>query len=206
MGLFDVKNITRRADRLMNYHVEMLNQMGKKFERDGESFYSYDSNGEDYLRIGYNKTKKMLSRTFNLEIKQVINNIEFDDSFKIKLRFQGFKEINGAKFVSEKSKGMESGYEDLFNNGVLLEKIWKLAKEVEMAYIKIEYIKRSNQLEIRICPYAGAFLWVVVPPVFYDMKLKQQELVSLMKMIGVIKSYVLKMIEKEDGYMEGPAA
>jgi hypothetical protein len=206
MGLFDIKNITRRADRLMNYHIEMLNQLGYNFERDGEGFLSYDSGSEDYLRVGYNKNKKMLSRTFNLEIKQVIKNIEFEDSFKIKLRFQGFKEINGALFVSEKAKGKASGYEDLFNNKAMLEKIWKLAKEVEMAYVKIEYIKRNNQLEIRICPYAGAFLWVVVPPIFYDMKLRQPELVSLMKMIGVMKEYVLNMAGGEEETLGGPAA
>jgi hypothetical protein len=196
MGLFDARNITRRADRLMKYHIEMLNQMGNFFEPDGEGYLSYDSGSEDYLRVGYNKSKKMLSRTFNLEIKQVIKNIEFDDSFKIKLRFQGLKEITGGKFVSEKGKDASSGYEALFNDSVLLDKICRLAKEVEMAYIRIEYIKRSNQLEIRICPYAGAFLWVVVPPVFYDMKLKKPEMESLIKMIGTLKDYVMSMVEE----------
>jgi hypothetical protein len=198
MGLFDARNITRRADRLMKYHIDILNGMGNNFQLDGEGFFSYDPKSENYIRIGYSKTKKMLSRTFNMEIKQVIKNIEFDDSFKIKLRFQGFKEINGARFISEKGKELTSGYEDLFNNSGLLEKIWKLAREVEMAYVKIEYIKRSNQLEIRICPYAGAFLWVMVPPVFYDMKLRQPELASLMKIIGVLKEYVLNMITEEE--------
>ncbi len=205
MGIFDVKNITRRADRLMNYHVELLNKQGNDFQRDGECFYSYDPDSEDYLRVGYNKTKKLLSRTFNLEIKQVIKNIEFEDSFKIKLRFQGLKEINGAKFVAERGKDTKGGYEDFFNNPALLEKIWKLAKQVEMAYVKIEYIKRNSQLEIRISPYAGAFLWVVVPPVFYDMKLKQPELEILIKMIGVMKDYVLNMAEEQEE-LDGPAA
>jgi hypothetical protein len=206
MGLFDIRNITRRADRLMKYHIEMLNQMGSSFEIDGEGYLSYEPGSEDYLRVGYSKNKKLLSRTFNLEIKQVIKNIEFDDSFKIKLRFQGMKEITGARFVSEKAKGMASGYEDLFNDSAFLEKIWRLAKEVEMAYIKIEYIKRNNQLEIRICPYAGTFLWVVVPPIFYDMKLKQPEMVSLMKMIGVMKDYVLNMADEQDDNAGNPAA
>jgi hypothetical protein len=196
MGLFDIRNITRRADRLMNYHIAMLNQMGNNFERDGESFFCYAPDGEDYLRVGYQKNKKFLSRTFNLEIKQVLKNIEFEQSFKIKLRFQGFKEINGARFVSENGKGFASGYEELFNNPAFLETIWKLAKEVEMAYVKIEYNKKISQLDIRICPYAGAFLWVVVPPIFYDMKLRQPELDSLMKMIGVMKEYVLNMVEE----------
>lgn len=198
MGLFDVKNITRRADRLMNYHVELLNKQGNNFQRDGEYFYSYDPESEDYLRIGYNKSKKLLSRTFNLEIKQVIKNIEFEDSFKIKLRFQGLKEITGAKFVAEKGKDTKDGYEDFFNNPALLEKIWKLAKQVEMAYVKIEYLKKINQLEIRISPYAGAFLWVVVPPVFYDMKLREPELATLLNMIGVMKGYVLNMAEEKE--------
>lgn len=210
MGLFDVKNITKRADRLMNYHIEILNQMGNRFERDGENFYSYDCNGEDYLRVGYNKSKKLLSRTFNLEIKQIINNIEFADSFRLKLRFQGFKEINGARFVSEKGKNLTSGYEDLFNNEALLEKIWKLAKQVEIAYVKIEYLKSINRFEILVCPYAGAFLWVVVPPVFYDMKLKKQELESLLEMVQVMKEYVIEMVDDADAdeveTMEGPAA
>lgn len=195
MGLFDIKNITRRADRLLNYHVEILNNIGNHFQRDCESFYSYDSKNEDYLRVGYSKTKKMLSRTFNLEIKQVINNIKFDDNFKIKLRFQGVKEIKGARFVSEKGQDLASGYEDLFNSNALLEKILKVSKRVEIAYVKIEYLKINSQLEIRVCPYAGAFLWVVVPPIFYDMKLNKQELTNLMEMIGVMKVYALNMTD-----------
>lgn len=206
MGLFDARNIEKRAGRLMDYHIEILNQLGNRFERDGESYFCYDPKSQDYLRVGYNKNKKFLSRTFNLEIKQVIRDIAFEDSFKLKLRFQGFKEINGARFVSEKEKGLSQGYESLFNNNALLEKIWRLAKEVELAYVKIEYIKKINQLEIRVCPYAGAFLWVVVPPVFYDMKLKQQELDNLMKLVGVLKHYVLNMADEEDEALCGPAA
>ena len=187
MGLFDVKNITKRADRLLNYHLGLLENLGLHFERDGEFFYRYDQKSDDYQRIGYCKSKKMLSRTFNLEIKQVVKNIQFGDSFKIKLRFQGFKEISGARFVPEKGS---DGYETFFNDAALLEFIWKRAKEVEVAFVKIEYLKKLNQLEIRVVPYAGAFLWVVVPPVFYDMKLKESELNKLMEISQAIKDHI----------------
>lgn len=190
MGIFDVKNVYRRADRLLDYHIGLLASTGKSFEKDGEAYYYFEESKEDFLRIGYTKTKKLLSRTFNLEIKQIINNIDFDNSFKLNLRFKGFKEINGASFVPE--KGSES-YEDLFNDAQLLDLLWHKAKEVELAYVKIEYRKRLNQIEIRICPYAGAFLWVVVPPVFYDMKLKDGEAKALIEIVDLFKSYIKQL-------------
>jgi hypothetical protein len=187
MGLFNANNIERRAARLMSFHIGRLEALGKPFERDGEAYYQYVPGSKDYLRIGYTKTKKFLSRTFNLEIKYVLNDIAFDDSFKIKLRFQGFKEINGARFVPDRGS---KGYEAFFNDPGFLETLWRKAKEVELAYVVVEYFKSQNKLEIRICPYAGAFLWVVVPPVFYDMKLRDNELVALMDIAGLAAGYV----------------
>lgn len=195
MGIFDVKNIYRRADRLLEYHIGLLVSKGKAFEKDGEAYYSFEESEEDFLRIGYTKTKKLLSRTFNFEVKQVINNIAFNDSFKLKLRFKGFKEISGASFVPEKG---DQGYEAFFNDAQLLDRLWKRAKEVELAYVKIEYQKELNRLEIKICPYAGAFLWVVVPPVFYDMKLTDCEIQALMELAELLKSYINSMTETEN--------
>jgi hypothetical protein len=190
MRFFDIKNIDKRADRLMKHHISLLSDMGKVFEKDGDFYYCSGSD-DDYLRIGYSKTKKMLSRTFNFEMKQMINNIDFDDSFNIKLRFQGFKEITGGRFIP--GKGSE-GYEAFFNESPFLEEFCRKAKEIEIAYVKIEYKKNSQQLELTICPYAGAFLWVVVPPVFYDMKLKEKEIVALMEMISLFQGHLKELI------------
>ena len=195
MGIFDVKNIDRRADRLLEYHIGLLVSKGKAFEKDQEAYYCFEESQENFLRIGYTKTKKLLSRTFNLEVKQVISNIAFNDSFKLRLRFKGFKEISGASFIPE--KGSE-GYEAFFNDTQLLNFLCKRAKEVELAYVKIEYHKELNQIEIKICPYAGAFLWVVVPPVFYDMKLTDCEIQALMEMAELLKSYINRITETEN--------
>jgi hypothetical protein len=190
MKIFDSRNVYRKADRLLEYHIGLLGVKGRNFEKDGEAYYSYNESGDEYLRAGYTTTKKLLSRTFNFELKQVISNIDFDDDFKLKLRFSGFKEISSAIFMPV--KGFK-GCEDYFNDPELLTFLAKKAKQVELAYIIIEYRKRPSQIEIRICPYAGAFLWVVVPPVFYDMKLRDNEIKTLMEITELLKSYIEKM-------------
>ena len=191
MRFFDIKNIDKRADRLMRYHIGLLAEKGKVFEKDGDFYYCNGSN-DDYLRIGYSKSKKLLSRTFNFEIKQFINHIDFDNSFNIKLRLQGFKEITGGRFIP--GKGSE-GYEAFFNESPFIDEFCRKAKEAEIAYVKIEYKKNLQQLELTICPYAGAFLWVVVPPVFYDMKLKDAELNAIIEMLALFQEHLKEMIE-----------
>lgn len=195
MGIFDTRNVYRRADRLLEYHISLLTSKGKAFEKDGEVYYCFEEDKDECLQVSYKTTKKLLSRTYNFELKQIFHNIDFDNDFQLKLRFRGLKEISGAIFVPE--KGSE-GYESYFNDAQLLDLLSKKAREVELAYVRIEYHKSKNQLEFGICPYAGAFLWVVIPPVFYDMKLTDCEIQALMELVELLKSYISRMSETEN--------
>lgn len=188
MKQFDSRNIDKRAERLLRYHAGLLMEKGIPMVKENENYYIYDQNKEDYMKMGYSKTKKLLSRTFNLEIKSVIHDLDFSEDFRLKMQFKGFPNITDAYFKSQKGNRR---YEAFFQDPSFMESIVKEAKKVELAYIYIQYHKASRKMEIRVCPYAGAFLWVIFPPVFYDMRLKEEELSSVYKIAEMMKHYVV---------------
>jgi hypothetical protein len=187
MSQHNTGKATIRANRLLDYHIRMLTNKGINFKKDDVNYYLYSSESDDYIKIGYNKSKKLLSRTYNLEFISVINNIDFTKDFKVKLQFKGMKQIVGAKFVGSKD---QKGYADFFNDEKLLDKVWNMARKIELAYVTIEYKRKTSKLEITVSPYPGAFLWVIFPPVFYDLKLKENEILILFNIIETLTEYV----------------
>lgn len=189
MKQFDSRNIDRRAGKLLDYHVSLLKSQNKAFTPEGQSYYCRREQREDYMKIGYNKRKKLLSRTFNLEISSVLYDIDFPEDFSLKLRFKGFPNIIGAFFQGQKTS---KKYEDFFQGADLMERIICQAKKVELAYVNIRHSKAAGKTEVTVCPYAGAFLWVIFPPVFYDMRLKKEEMAAVYKTAELISDHIAK--------------
>lgn len=190
MKQFNSENIERRAQKLLDYHVAVIDKNGRDWVQNGKHCYIHkwgNNRYGDYVEMTYNKSKKLLSRSFNLELKSHIHSIEFENDFKIKLQFSGVKEIKSAKFVGKKEC---QEYLNFFNSESLLNDIRNMAKKVEIAYVIIEYEKVRNNIIITVAPYPGAFLWIVFPPVFYDMKLKREELDVLLDMSYRITNFI----------------
>ena len=187
MKQFDSRNIDKRAGKLLNYHIELLTNQDLKFTPEGESYYEYQRGKEDYLKIGYHKRKKLLSRTFNLEFKSVIHEIELPESFDLKLQFKGFPKITGAAFTGSKNSRK---FECYFQDKQLISAVLKEAGKVEIAYVHIQYNKVSKKIEVSVCPYAGAYLWVIFPPAFYDMRLKEEEIRAVYYLVEAVTDYI----------------
>lgn len=192
MKQFDSRNIDKRAAKLLDHHAGLLGASGIPFIKENGNYYLYEKGSEDYMKMGYSKRKKLLSRTFNLEIQSIIHNVDFSQDFQLKLQFKGFPNITGADFKGNKK---DRGFESMFQQQDLLDAILKEARKVEIAYIYIQYHKASQKMEIRVCPYAGAFLWIIFPPVFYDMRLKEEEIFSLYKTAKIITDYMIRSLE-----------
>lgn len=187
MKQFDSRNIDRRAGKLLDYHVGLLRSQNKEFTLEGQSYYCRTEGGEDYIKIGYNKRKKLLSRTFNLEVSSILYDLDFPEDFSLKLRFKGFPKITGAFFQGQKAS---KKYESLFQRGHLMENIICQAKKAELAYVKVQHRKAARKTEITVCPYAGAFLWVIFPPVFYDMRLNKEEMDAVYRTAELIAAHM----------------
>jgi hypothetical protein len=179
MALFDVGSINRaingRAARLLDDHVEKLGSLASKFTPENGAYY-YEIADGDTMRIGYNPTKKLLTKTFNLEFVHRIESVDFPDDFKGRIKFRGMKEIDAAFFSLAKKNGR---IEKILNDPKIIGKILKYARKVDLAYIRLEYIKRNGALTLTVVPYSGAYMWVKIPPVFYGMKLRDDEVRSL---------------------------
>lgn len=193
MKQFDSRNIDRRAGKLLDYHMSLLENQNKEFTLEGQSYYCRRKEQEDYMKIGYNKRKRLLSRTFNLEVSSVLYDLDFPEDFSLKLQFKGFPNITGAFFQGQKTS---KKYEDFFQNRDLMESIICQAKKVELAYVKIQHCKAAGKTEIIVCPYAGAFLWVIFPPVFYDMRLKKEEMDAVYRTAELIAAHMTERLGK----------
>lgn len=190
MNMFDSGNVTKRAVRALGNHMDILIGAGKYFEKIDDNYYKYfDEESQDYMKVSYNIVKKFISRTFNMEFTTVMQNVDFDFSFTLKLKYHGFPHISDAYFAGKKDEKYKE-VECIFNDEKLMKKLVKLASQVDLAYFKIEYISIAQKLKITICPYAGSYLWVVFPPVFYSLQLKEEEMNVLYEMGTLIRDYV----------------
>lgn len=190
MNIFNTNNVTKQALRALESHMNILINSGKDFEKSDDKFYMYFENDcEDYMKVSYNLVKKIISRTFNMEFTTIIKNVEFKNSFALKLKFNGFPHISDVHFQGEKNQRSREP-ELLFNDEKLKKELLKLVSSVDLAYCKIEYQSITNEIKITICPYAGSYLWVVFPPVFYSLRLSEKELNALHDMGILFRNHI----------------
>lgn len=149
-------------------------------------------NSDDYVKIGYSLSKKFLTRTYNFEIKTVFLGVDFRDSFDLKLKFSGFPKIEVVYFGSKKKN---EEYVRLYNDSGLIEKLKNIARKVDIGYITISFNKHAQRLDITVSPIAGAFLWVVFPPIFQKIALKQEEIDALWEAMIAIRKHTEKLLK-----------
>ncbi|MDO4869979.1 MAG: hypothetical protein Q4A65_06850 [Bacillota bacterium] len=184
----------KRVRELLDFHVGMLGSKKNKLEFDEreKAYYLKDvpwSAEDDYFRIGYNMRKRFISRTFDLVFSTTINDVDFNGSFDLRLKFTGFPNVKTAYFKAGKGK---QKYEKYFNDEKLLATLRKYASIVDIGYIVIEYNEPAGRLKIKVCPYPGAYLWIIFPPVFYKIPLKDGEMEALWNATMELRKFVCK--------------
>jgi hypothetical protein len=85
--------------------------------------------------------------------------------------------------------------ESLLNDPSLIAIIVNAAREVDIAVIKVEYSAGTETITVSILPYAGAFLWVKLPPVYYPLKLNEDEMIALFRLSKEIEGYINDRLE-----------
>lgn len=183
---------TKRLKDLLDDHIQMLTGKNRTFQvmRD-EGYYLEQrinpDNPDDTVKIGYTMQKKLLTRSFCLEFRTVVNDIHFSENFLLKLNFAGFPHTNTVFF---KGKKESEKYAESFNKPQLLEKLKRTAGMVDIDFITIEYSKSRAAFTIRISPIPGGAIWIVFPPVFFKMKLKQEEIDALWRIMIDLRKHI----------------
>ena len=185
MKQFDMGNIRQRAVKLLDGHMDMLDTRFGDFTPMDGAYYQENEVSGDFFTIGYRENNKLLSRVYNLEFRLVMPGLDFPSDFKARIRFLGFREIRDAAFVVETK---DRSAEGRLNDSGLLSPIAAAAREVDLASVRLEYIRRSGVLTLSVMPYAGAYVWVKFPPAFYGMRLKKEEMNALCRLTATLCS------------------
>lgn len=189
---------TKRVKDLLDDHIRMLTKKNRTFTNIRDEGYYLDQvvnpdNEDDYIKIGYTMQKKFISRTFCLEFRTTVNGVYLPKDFSLKLNFKGFPHIESAYFKGK--KGSEK-YEEAFNDNGLLSRLKKVAEIIDIDFILIEYNKSLGAFIIRISPIPGGIIWIVFPPLYYKMKLKQEEIDALWRGLITLRKYTMKLVEQ----------
>jgi hypothetical protein len=163
--------------------MDMLDAGFGDFRAADGAYYRENEASGDFLKIGYSEDNKLLSRVYNLAFKSSMPGFDFPADFKARIRFFGFKEITDAAFVTD---AKDRGAEARLNEPELLSLILRAAREVDLASVRLEYVKRSGVLTLSVQPYAGAYVWVKFPPAFYGMRLKKEEMNALCRLTAAV--------------------
>lgn len=195
---------TKRVKDLLEFHIQLLTKSNRTFTNlRNEGFYLdqqiNSKNPDDYIKIGYLLQKKFISRSFNLELQTLINNVDLPEDFLLKLKFTGFPRIETAYFNGNKMSGK---YECYFNDSKLLDKLKKAAQIVDLEFIIVEYNKSLNAIKIRVAPIPGSVLWIVFPPLYFKMPLKKEEINILWDILIALRRYTVKLIQVNDWQSE----
>jgi len=177
------ENIEKRANALLDSHIGILGADAACFVSTANGYERRDKDGNVDLYIGYAPKSKLLTKIFNLELRKVVKNDLFERSFSAKIKFRGSRKIESASFELIRPN---SKIEEQLNDPEMLEEVTELAQKVDVSTLTLDYSKANEKLTIVLMPYAGAFLWIKFPPVFYPLKLTGEEMKCLCSIIDII--------------------
>jgi hypothetical protein len=79
---------------------------------------------------------------------------------------------------------------DEFNgNTELLGRMLSLFRDFDLEGMTMEYRKDSQELDVTIRPYPGAFIWVKIPPIYYDVRLKPEEVGKIYQITELFSTF-----------------
>jgi len=172
--MLDPKNVTTRADRMMRDHLGMFEKYFGSYEREG-SRYCFDFNDNTLVKVYYENYSKLLTKTFSTTIKITVSKVNMKKSWKAKLNLSGKVKVEkiALKALDPDSRDM---VDELNENTEWIGTMFSLFKDFDIQGLTMEYRKEEQEMDIIIRPYPGAFIWVKMPPIYYDIRLKQEEI------------------------------
>lgn len=165
------ENVDIRASRILSTVVQLFPLPLRK-----QTPFMYRTESEShtsYLEVRYSYAKKWVSRVYKLEI---IHSFVFEEENDFELVW------NPAKKIWKNIKG----------NGGEIARILNEKKEisVKLSGIDMERAaikKEGERLTVSLVPIPGCFVWTLLPPIHYHVKMKPEEVDALTKLAKNIK-------------------
>lgn len=188
--MLDPQNVTMRANRMMTDHLELFEKQFGTYETEG-SIYTFNIDEKTKVSIYYDNFSKFLTKTFSTQVRITINNVKMKNSWKAKLDQSGFVKVAKIKFKETDSSSKDI-VRELNENDTLMNKIFSLFEKFDFKSVTFDYKQYSQEINITITPYPGAFIWVKLPPLYYDIKLKPVEIDTLHKIAKMFSSFFVR--------------
>ncbi|MED1795358.1 hypothetical protein [Brevibacillus nitrificans] len=130
------------------------------------------------LQASYRIINKWMGRVYVYTWSWALPDPSLPDDMKITCRYTGtWKSPKTVQFVSKQpSPLLEALNRD--------EKIQKLCQTVDYEAIELSYSKREGRWQVEMRPNYGDFIWILLPPVRYARRPKQQEITDTMTLIN----------------------
>lgn len=191
MKMLDPKNVISKSDRMMKVHLEMFSEYLGTYEAFDNNFYFLDTE-EEMIKISYEADSKLLTKVFSISLKLGLKDIRMSSSWKVKSSFLGNIKPEGMYFKGcNKYSGDMAAW--LNEQTEFVDFLFSETKKVELQNIVIEYNEHSRMLTASVNPYAGAFVWIKMPPVYHDIKLRRDEIEAICIMAELLKKFLKKL-------------
>lgn len=194
MKMLDPKNVVQKSNKMMEVHLKMFEKYFGKYEPCGEQYYFFNDDTQALI-IDYRQDKKMLTKVFSISVKVILKNIDMDASWKLKSCFMGNMRAQGMYFKAM-DKGSREAERLINSNTAEVNQIFQQTQDVDLQNLIIDYKKDTKMLTATINPYAGAFVWIKLPPVYHDIRLRENEIEAICNIADNAKSLLVKTAEE----------
>ena len=176
MKLFANSIASGKTSKAFQNQIEMVSKCFN-FHKRVEDKYIFDGSYGDIITVYQRINSKFFSRLYSLVLKVEINNPPTEDCFRYKMIFEGminqkpvFKSVSGNRKELDKLNTEEN-----------LSKIYSCTKKVHLESLFI--YSQSEKIYVDIIPYPGSIVWLVIPPITYHIRIKQEEIKALAELI-----------------------
>lgn len=188
--MLDPKNVTVRADRMMKEHLNLFEKYFGEYEKEG-STYRFNVDDNAIVEIYYSEASKLLTKTFSTTVKIIVKNVEMRRSWKAKLQLRGLIKVDKI-LLKELDANSVDAVAKLNSNKVFMGNMFSLFKNFDLHSVSFEYKQAEGQMNIIITPYPGSFIWVKLPPIYYDVRLRPEEIKKMHDMAIMFSEFFTK--------------
>lgn len=181
-------NEIQKANLLLAEHANLFsNYLGAFFKDDNNptAVYYFDEYSK-YARteLCYKAKTKLFSSLYSLKVRTIMKHVVMDENWKGNVEFTGNLSVKGARI---KVKGEKKETIRMLNKDEELMDGFVICNEcTDLLPAEIIYKKERKELEISIYPYAGAFICIKIPPVFYPLRMNKEEIYAICRLINVL--------------------
>ena len=194
MKMLDPKNVITKSTRMMRNHVAMFSEYLGDYEVVDSKYYFGDDS--EWVSLSYVTDKKLLTKIFAIRIQIVMHDIDMPETWKAKTQLLGSLKAEGIVLKESRKENTEI-VRKINGDDRLMDYLFNISNDVDLQNIEMEYNKEERKIIININPYAGAFVWIKLPPIYYDLNLKKHEVETLIELLSSLKSYF-------DNYKKAP--